>query len=146
MCVCCRFEDERKAQKFLYRGTFGTQITGGWWKNLCQLSFRNPANTGLALWGGKLLALFECGHPHSLDPNDLTTNGPDYLNGTVTGGVPFSTGWRWLDQFAGSRIPLIVQRKLMTQSRRFQFLMGALAVTAYSLEFLPCNRHFCQPL
>ncbi len=81
---------EKKAGKILYRGVFGTQKPGGWLANIFDLKAKNIANTNIIYWGGKLLALWEGGQPHRLDPKTLETIGLDDLNGLLEGGKAFS--------------------------------------------------------
>ena len=52
--------------------------------NPFDLNMKNVANTGVLHWGGKLLALWENGLPHELDPYTLDTIGESRLNGQVT--------------------------------------------------------------
>lgn len=59
---------------------FATASVGGRLKNL--------ANTALALHGGSLLATYEGGLPHDLDPNTLQTRGLHTLGGAVRMGPP----------------------------------------------------------
>jgi all-trans-8'-apo-beta-carotenal 15,15'-oxygenase len=75
--------EEEKADRILYRG-FGTNIPGGMWKNLFNLSFKNAANTSVAYHSGKLLALWEGGLPYELDPATLRTIGPWDGQGNLT--------------------------------------------------------------
>lgn len=106
------FKEEKSANKFLYRGTFGTarrgletffpvkrlginedppptstlsKIVG----NAFRTSIKNTANTQVISFGGKLLALFEAGLPYRLDPVTLDTLGEDDLDGTLGRGVCF---------------------------------------------------------
>ena len=97
----CRYQDETSQQRILYKGTFGTLCPGGLLPNLLQIAPRNVANTGLLTWGGKCLALFEAGQPHSLDAATLQTDGISLLGGTIKAGAPFSTGWTFTDWLAG---------------------------------------------
>lgn len=64
--------EEEKAGKILYRN-FGTNIPGGFLKNFMKVKFKNTANTNIIWHGGKLLALWEGGVPHQLDPHSLET-------------------------------------------------------------------------
>lgn len=64
--------EETRAGRPLYR-SFGTNLPGGLGRNAFRLRFKNAANTSVILHGGKLLALWEGGLPHRLDPEDLTT-------------------------------------------------------------------------
>lgn len=66
------FISEERAGRILYRG-FGTNRPGGLWANLLRLRFKNAANTNVIYHGGKLLALWEGGLPHLLDPVTLDT-------------------------------------------------------------------------
>jgi all-trans-8'-apo-beta-carotenal 15,15'-oxygenase len=81
---------EQAANKFLYRGVFGTAKAGGWLANAFDLRLKNIANTNVIYWGGKLLALWEAAEPHRLVPETLETIGLDYLDGVLTPGAAFS--------------------------------------------------------
>ncbi len=76
------FVEEEQAGKMLYR-SFGTNLPGGIWKNFFKMQFKNAANTNVILHGGKLMALWEGGLPHTLDPETLETKGRDTLNGVL---------------------------------------------------------------
>ena len=65
---------EERAGRMLYR-SFGTNLPGGLRRNLFRLRFKNAANTSVVLHGGRLLALWEGGLPHLLDPVTLETRG-----------------------------------------------------------------------
>ena len=58
--------------RMLYRG-FGTNLPGGFFANALRMRFKNAANTSVVWHGGKLLALWEGGLPHRLDPTTLDT-------------------------------------------------------------------------
>ncbi|MEG3437218.1 carotenoid oxygenase family protein [Pannus brasiliensis CCIBt3594] len=81
---------EKAAGKPLYRGVFGTMKPGGWWANALDFRLKNIANTNILYWGDKLLALWEAAEPYRLDPRTLDTIGPDYLDGILQEGDPFS--------------------------------------------------------
>ncbi len=81
---------EQAAGRMLYRGVFGTQKPGGWLANAFDLRKKNVANTNIIYWGGKLLALWEASHPHSLDPHTLETLGMETLDGILHKGSPFA--------------------------------------------------------
>ncbi len=66
------FVEEEEAGRMLYR-SFGTNIPGGFWKNFMKMNFKNAANTNVIYHGGKLLALWEGGWPHEIDPVTLET-------------------------------------------------------------------------
>ncbi len=65
---------EERAGRMLYR-SFGTNLPGGLRRNFLRLHFKNAANTSVVVHGGKLLALWEGGLPHALDPETLETKG-----------------------------------------------------------------------
>ena len=67
------FQAESKQDKILYRNIFGTQREGGAFKNAFDVEFKNPANTNILKWGGKLFAFWEGGRPYELDPDTLET-------------------------------------------------------------------------
>jgi len=66
------FVEENEAGRMLYR-SFGTNLPGGQMKNLLKMRFKNAANTSVVWHGGKMLALWEGGLPHQIDPVDLST-------------------------------------------------------------------------
>ncbi|WP_448562937.1 carotenoid oxygenase family protein [Trichothermofontia sp.] len=77
------FCQEQAAGRILYRGVFGTRKPGGWLANAFDLRFKNIANTHVIYWGGKLLALWEGGEPHRLDPATLETWGLETFDGQL---------------------------------------------------------------
>ncbi len=74
---------ETAAQKVLYRG-FGTQIPGGWTKNMFKFP-ANPSNTSVIYHAGRLLTLNEGGKPWQLEAGSLKTIGEFDYNGELTG-------------------------------------------------------------
>ncbi len=87
---------EKAAGKILYRGVFGTAKPGGWLNNLFDLRLKNIANTNVIYWGDKLLALWEAAEPHRLNPQNLATEGLDYLDGVLKPGDAFAAH-PWID-------------------------------------------------
>lgn len=81
---------EQRAGQVLYRGVFGTQKPGGWWRNFLDLRFKNPANTNVIYHGGKLLALWEASSPYRLDPATLETLGRETFHGALLPDQPFT--------------------------------------------------------
>jgi len=103
-------QEEEEAGKFLYRGTFGTAPRGlqSVFKtppprglnqdpsnipllskiaaNAFNSNIKNPANTHVISFGGKVLALFEAGLPHRIDPVTLETIGEDEMGGILPKG------------------------------------------------------------
>ncbi len=76
------FEEEERAGDVLHRG-FGTPAAGGRLANAFRPRFKNAANTGVAAHGGALLALWEGGLPHRLDPLTLATLGTHDFDGAL---------------------------------------------------------------
>ncbi|MDB5066844.1 MAG: lignostilbene-alpha,beta-dioxygenase [Chloroflexi bacterium] len=74
-------EEDREGRR-LYAG-FGTRPGGGTalarLRNVRRRPAKNTANTNVVWMGGRLLALWEAGHPHRLDPVTLATAGEDDL-------------------------------------------------------------------
>ncbi len=66
------FTEEEEAGRMLYR-SFGTNVPGGFRRNFLKMQFKNAANTNVIYHGGKLLALWEGGWPHEIDPVTLET-------------------------------------------------------------------------
>jgi all-trans-8'-apo-beta-carotenal 15,15'-oxygenase len=98
------FQQERSANQFLVRGTFGTGPMGASagagvnqdpvepslvtkvMKRAFQLDIKNTANTQVVAFGGKLLTLFEAGLPYRLDPITLQTLEEYDMGGTLPRG------------------------------------------------------------
>ncbi|MBM5820443.1 MAG: Apocarotenoid-15,15'-oxygenase, partial [Cyanobacteria bacterium K_DeepCast_150m_m2_101] len=81
---------EEQAQRFVYRGVFGTQKHGGPLANAFDLRLKNIANTQVVRLGDQLLALWEAAEPHALDPRTLETKGLSRLDGVLKPGEAFS--------------------------------------------------------
>jgi all-trans-8'-apo-beta-carotenal 15,15'-oxygenase len=79
---------EERAGRMLYRA-FGTNLPGGLLGNLLRLNFKNAANTSVRWHAGRLLALWEGGAPHALDPTTLATLGKEDFGGGLAS--PFSS-------------------------------------------------------
>ncbi|MFM8525210.1 MAG: carotenoid oxygenase family protein [Cyanobacteriota bacterium] len=84
------WEEEERADKFLYRGVFGSQKPGGPMANAFDLRLKNIANTHVVRLGDQLLALWEAAEPHALDPETLETRGLSRLDGLLKPGEAFS--------------------------------------------------------
>lgn len=78
----------RRSQGVPQRG-FGTLKPGGPLANALRLP-ANVANTSVVLHAGELLALWEGGKPHAIDPDTLATRGQQDFDG----------GLRWLGAFS----------------------------------------------
>jgi all-trans-8'-apo-beta-carotenal 15,15'-oxygenase len=71
-----------------YRGKggtrhLGTPAPGGWLANMLAPTPPNLANTNVVMHASKLLALWEGGPPHELDPTTLQTLGPRRFGGKL---------------------------------------------------------------
>lgn len=98
---------EKKAEKILYRGVFGTARSGGWLNNAFDTKLKNIANTQVIYWGGKLLALWEAAVPYRLDPATLETLGLEYFNGKLKKGGAFAAH-PWIDPKGPEGEPCLV--------------------------------------
>lgn len=103
------FLKEKQAQKMLYR-SFGTNIPGGFWKNVLRMQFKNAANTNLVYHGGKLLALWEGGMPHLIHPETLETKGRYDYEGLL------KNRFSWLDHKIAPELPFSAHPKLHLES------------------------------
>lgn len=74
-------QQEEADNAFGFRTTFGNAKPGGPLAALLDLYLKNPANTHVVPWGGKLLALYEAGAPYRIDPHSLETLGLENLEG-----------------------------------------------------------------
>ena len=86
---------EQKEKKLIFKGMMGTKPPTTWGESISQWKedvgrgklpnqrFKNPANTNVYYWGGKLLACWESGLPYLLDPTTLDTVGKETLNGVL---------------------------------------------------------------
>lgn len=91
------FVQEEQADKFLFRSTFGTQKPKD---NLFELYLKNSANVTALAWGDKLLALYEAGLPHRVDPYSLDTVGLENRQGELVDQSLPKARWETLQQFA----------------------------------------------
>lgn len=81
------FRAEETSGQILYRA-FGGNRPGGLAPNFLRVRFKNAANTNVIWQGGRLLALWEGGPPHRLDPVTLETLGAEDFGGQLR--TPFS--------------------------------------------------------
>ncbi|NJO02806.1 MAG: carotenoid oxygenase family protein, partial [Bacteroidia bacterium] len=103
------FVREEEARKMLYR-SFGTNIPGGWAKNFLRTRFKNAANTSVVYHGNKLLALWEGGLPHKIDPQTLDTQGRYHYDGKLRN--PAS----WLERMITPELAFSAHPKIHPQS------------------------------
>ena len=81
------YQKEREANRFLFPN-YGMTAPGFFWNNWGK-DFKNCANTSVLALPNRLLALWEAGHPYSLDLHTLETWGIDNLS-SLTSQEPFS--------------------------------------------------------
>lgn len=81
------YQEEVKANQYLYPN-YGMTVPGPFW-NSWGKDVKNSANTSVLALEDKVLALWEGGLPHALDPDKLDTFGTDSLGG-LESGSPFS--------------------------------------------------------
>lgn len=86
------YRREQAAGRFLY-ANYGRRYPGPWWQSLGGLltgsAIKNSANTSVLALDDRLLALWEAGNPHQLDPASLETVGKTNL-GWLGNSQPFS--------------------------------------------------------
>jgi all-trans-8'-apo-beta-carotenal 15,15'-oxygenase len=99
------FVAEEAAGCMLYR-SFGTNLPGGLRANFGKMQFKNTANTSLVQHGGHLLALWEGGLPHALDPNSLATLGRFNYGGVLL------NQFSWLDRRITPEMPFSAHPKV----------------------------------
>ena len=97
---------ELRAGRSLYRG-FGTNLPGGFVRNALRLRFKNAANTSVQWHGGRLLALWEGGLPHALDPATLETRGRFDFDGALR-----PPRWALLDRLLAPELPFSAHPKI----------------------------------
>lgn len=83
---------EEGAERMLYRA-FGTNLPGGLPANLFRIRFKNAANTNVCWHAGRLLALWEGGPPHRLEPRTLATLGCEDFDGQLQNPLPPPSRW-----------------------------------------------------
>lgn len=96
------FLHEEQADRIAYRA-FGTNIPGGVAANLLRVNFKNAANTSVVWHAGRLLALWEGGPPHRLDPETLETRGTESFDGMLRN--PFGGPLGWLTRRISPLLP-----------------------------------------
>lgn len=99
------FVREENSGKMLYR-SFGTNIPGGWPKNALRMQFKNAANTSVVWHGGHLLALWEGGWPHRIDPHTLETIDRYSYDGVL------ENRYSWVDRQIMQEMPFSAHPKI----------------------------------
>lgn len=101
------FLEEEAAGRMCYRA-FGTNLPGGLGRNFLRLRFKNAANTSVIRHGGRLLALWEGGLPHTLDPVTLETRERFDFDDTLTA----PAGRSWLERVITPELPFAAHPRL----------------------------------
>jgi all-trans-8'-apo-beta-carotenal 15,15'-oxygenase len=107
------FIAEEEAGRLLYRA-FGTNLPGGIRANLLRMRIKNAANTSVIWHGGRLLALWEGGPPHRLDPHSLDTLGPETFEDRLCNRSPGPLGW--LARRLSAHLPFSAHPRVDAQS------------------------------
>lgn len=114
--------DELRHGRIRHRA-FGTRIPGGLRRNALRMRFKNAANTNVIWHGGRLLALWEGGLPHTLDPVSLRTLARFDFGGALR--PPRSA---WLDRLLSPELPFAAHPRLDPETGElvsFGTLLGA---------------------
>ena len=88
------YQKELKKGKICYRGIGGLPYNNffqNWWAK----TYKNPANTSVFPWQGKLLCGYEGGWPHVVHPKDLSTHGVETFSNTLVKGANFLAHTRY---------------------------------------------------
>ena len=101
------FLEEEAAGRMRYRA-FGTNLPGGLLRNFGRVRFKNAANTSVRLHGGHLLALWEGGLPHTLDPETLETLERFDYGGALTA----AAGRSWIERAITPELPFAAHPRL----------------------------------
>ena len=85
---------EQRAGRVCYRGIGGLPYESKF-KNWRAKQQKNPSNTCVRLWQGKLICGYEGGWPHRVDPAELDTEGLESFGGTLPKGMNFLAHTRY---------------------------------------------------
>jgi len=88
------YKKEKKSGKVCYRGIGGLPYNNhfkNWWAG----ATKNPANTCILPWQGKILCSYEGGWPHLVDPESLETYGLENFSNTLVKGLNFLAHTRY---------------------------------------------------
>lgn len=99
------FLAEEQAGRMLYR-SFGTNLPGGFLSNAFRMRFKNAANTSVIWHGGQMIALWEGGWPHRIDPDTLETIDRYDYNGVLR------NRFSWLDERIMPEMPFSAHPKI----------------------------------
>ncbi|MCH2108526.1 MAG: carotenoid oxygenase family protein [Polyangiaceae bacterium] len=130
------FDEEEQAGRPLYR-SFGTNLPGGLLRNFAKLRFKNAANTSVLRFRDSLLALWEGGLPHALDPRTLETLRREDFDGSL------QNEHSALDRFLNPELPFSAHPKVCSRTGDiFNFGMALGATPRLYLYRLQTDGHF----
>jgi len=86
------YTSEKQAQKMLLKGLMGT-VPPNSEDGLKR--YKNPSNTNVYYWGGKVLSVWESGLPYRLDPKTLETIGKETLGGALADAKSLGAHFRY---------------------------------------------------
>jgi all-trans-8'-apo-beta-carotenal 15,15'-oxygenase len=120
-------QEEEKQRKLLYRGQMGTTPTSVWQdmyrtaKDLIfgtqtPLMYRNPSNTNVYYWGGKVVSCYETSLPYVLDPTNLYTKGLDDFNHVLRSNQALAAHFRY-DPFNDLLVTISLKVSLKKRSK-----------------------------
>ena len=88
------YKREKRAGKVCYRGIGGLPYESklkNWWAR----EHKNPGNTCVRSWQGKVLCGYEGGWPHRMEPSTLDTEGLEDFGGQLLKGINFLAHTRY---------------------------------------------------
>ncbi len=142
------FVSEQAHGSFVHRG-LATNAHDPFWKNLRLGTARNVANTTVYRWNGRLLAGWEAGSPHAMDPVTLDTLGPETFGGLVQGKVTLAhmhrderRGRLILCNTAAGRNTKVTFHELDREDNHVQTRTGELSGGAFAHDFMFTDRWY----
>ncbi len=102
-----------------FRG-IGTRVGDSFLSNAFATMGKNPANTCIQPWAGRLLALNEGGLPYALDPDTLETRGLETFGGALEGQRTFLAHTR-VDAARGRLVGMSLRPGSQTRFTFFEF-------------------------
>eukprot|EP01117_Protostelium_nocturnum_P003756 TRINITY_DN15026_c0_g1_i1.p1 TRINITY_DN15026_c0_g1~~TRINITY_DN15026_c0_g1_i1.p1 ORF type:complete len:515 (+),score=183.34 TRINITY_DN15026_c0_g1_i1:58-1545(+) len=127
------YEIEEREKRAVMKGMMGTvpvnKTWGEWFDEFKKdvtrgrfpnLRFKNPSNTSVYHWGGKLMSVWEGGMPYSLDPRTLETVGRENLGGSLEAAKSLSAHGRY-DKEKDVLVTFGLQPNIVAKSKLFIF-------------------------
>jgi all-trans-8'-apo-beta-carotenal 15,15'-oxygenase len=133
--VATRERLEELSQGRMLHRAFGTNVPGGLRKNVLRMRFKNAANTNVVWHGGRLLALWEGGLPHAIDPDTLGTIGRFDFEGALRPGR-----FALLDRLVAPELPFAAHPRIDPETGDL-FDFGTLMGAANRLVIYRIDRH-----